>query len=259
MCSEHDNCNDKPFQVENCYKLDYQTSNPIMLNDTRSVNCLLTMNPMGCYHFERNEYVEKGCISDLNQQKQNEYKNSVDCELCFQKNCNSKVVRELRCYHCDNSTNINCAEPTELTTPIDYSHYSSSCLIGIDKNGFTHRSWGSNQTYDSQRFPGGFETCLGSSCNSQIYPRDRLKCIQCHGNAQCHMKASDSEEKLQPKVCNIYNRDDFCFTYSDGMILMNSYLSTFSIQFCIIFDRWKGLSGMYKRQYRDTKAVRKNW
>lgn len=218
VCSDRDNCNGKTLEVEYCFKMEYKTTSPIGQSEPQSKECPLAMNQLGCYHLEQNESVDRGCMSDLNKQKQNECKTNEDCELCLGKNCNSKVVRHLDCFHCDNTTDVNCAEPSELSGTIDSSNFSSSCLVGIDKNGYTHRTWGANKTYDTKRFPKGYDLCYNSTCNSKIYPTDRLKCYQCQGDDRCNLNTKDSKENLHAKACKIYSQNEHCFTFLDDGI-----------------------------------------
>lgn len=215
VCSDRENCNDKSYQLEYCFKMEYTMTNAIPPNEKMSKECQLTMDQLGCYHLEKQDVIEKGCLSETSAQKKQECQNGEECELCFGKNCNSKVVRHLDCYNCDNTTDINCAEPSDQIEREDFSYLSSSCLVGIDNHGLTHRSWGSNKTYDTKRFPKGFELCYNDLCNSNTYPSNRLKCYQCHGNAACNLNTPESKEILQPNACRIYSQNERCFIYSD--------------------------------------------
>lgn len=218
VCFNESKCNRKDIQEEYCIKAEYTTANPIVPNEPPSVPCPVTLESPGCYHLERNGTISKGCMSSLNKQLQNEYKSSKDCEICFGKNCNSKIVRNRKCVFCYGSTYVNCADNSTHRDSIDCSYQSNACLVGIDKNGYAHRSCASNQTHDLQRFPNGFELCQSDLCNANDFPRNRLKCFQCHGDNDCSFKSPNATGSLRPKVCQVFSNMDQCYTYNKGKI-----------------------------------------
>lgn len=215
LCSENAFCNGKKIQEEHCINTEYGTNN--VANDQQSKVCpMKTLRHLGCYHMEKNNYVKKGCMSDLDEKMRIEcHTQSNDCEICFGDNCNSKVVRHRLCIYCSDESDINCAEPSELYAIKDFSNISSSCLVGIDKDGYTHRLHGTNVAHDNNQFPNGFDICHSDSCNNIVYPSNRLKCFQCQGEADCDFQTNVSKEKSQPKVCEIYSTKDECYTYFD--------------------------------------------
>lgn len=213
VCSNEAKCNRANIREEYCIKAEYTTANPIVPNDSSSVQCPITLESLGCYHLERNGTISKGCMSSLNRAAQNEYKNSRDCEICFGRNCNSKIIRNRKCAFCYGSTYVNCAEYPAHHESIDCSYQSSACLVGIDQSGYTHRTCASNQTYDSQRFPNGYELCQSDLCNTNDFPSNRLKCFQCHGDNECNFKLPNATGKFRPKACQIFSKTDQCYTH----------------------------------------------
>lgn len=61
--------------------------------------------------------------------------------------------------------------------------------------------------------------CDSKLCNGEVFPTDRLKCLQCNSaNAgdECHLA---DEKFLEP--CKTYNERDQCFTYADETSLLH--------------------------------------
>lgn len=209
-CSIGDKCNNKNFNNERCIKTEYAVNNPIIgSNEQSSVECPISLDPLGCYHFERNGMVNKGCVSSLDKKLQNEIKSSKDCEICFGPNCNSKLSRMRKCIYCDGPTDLNCADTPQLHQTINCE---DSCLVGVDVNGFTHRQCASNQLNDTQQYPNGFDLCQNDSCNANIFPNNRLKCFQCNGDIDCSFRTSNVTAQ-RSSVCQMFSRYDQCYTH----------------------------------------------
>lgn len=229
LCSNQERCNNHKIIDEKCYKAKYDISNPIIMNDKYSEKCIISLENLGCYHLEKDDKVEKGCMSNLDDKTRDLYKADKDVEICHRENCNSMVVRELECFQCSNEKDINCAEPTALSKTKDCSQVSSSCLVGIDKNGTTHRICGTTEQDAKDKFE-KYDSCSGKTCNDYVFPKDRLKCLQCQGDSDCQLKTPDSKKNLQPKVCEIYADKEECYTYfEDGNLFL-------LFKFLIIYD-----------------------
>ncbi|XP_031634864.1 uncharacterized protein LOC116348130 [Contarinia nasturtii] len=210
LCSDKSFCNGKAFFEEHCYNENYKVDEFPSVQSSKTCP-IKSLNSLGCYHMEKNNSVTKGCMSDLDEATRLEYEVSEDCVVCHEEKCNMNVVRHRICYDCNEEPEANCAEPQEVTKTTDVSKKSSSCLVGIDKNGFTHRMWGTNEKHDMEKFPNGFTICYDDSCNNIIFPSGRLKCLQCQGDENCN----DLKENLEPKVCEIYSSQDECYSYFD--------------------------------------------
>lgn len=215
LCNDRSMCNNYKLTQEKCYEITYTIDAPIIMNDTNLKACpSKSLLPLGCYHMEKNNKIVKGCMSDLDDDTQVKYRNDTDCEICTTDKCNSMVVRQLNCSQCSQEKDINCAEPSAVQKKMDCSHVSSSCLVGIDKSGITHRVCGTADQQAKDKYT-KFELCYGNLCNDQIYPRDRLRCVQCQGDADCALNTPDAKKKLSPKVCETYSDKDECYTYHE--------------------------------------------
>lgn len=214
LCSDQSMCNVHKLKEEKCYETKYPISEPIIVTDKHIKVCKTkSFANLGCYHMEKNDKIEKGCMSDLDEDTQNKYRADDDCEICTTEKCNSKVVKKLNCAQCEKDK--NCAEPSELQKTKDCTKEWSSCLVGIDKNGEIHRDCGSTEKQAEAKYK-KYDFCYTEACNDQIFPNNRLKCLQCQGDTDCELKTSDSKKKLQPKVCEIYTDNDQCYTYYEN-------------------------------------------
>lgn len=231
LCSNQEKCNNHKIVEQKCYKATYSISKPIIMDDTYLEKCVISLENLGCYHLERNDNVEKGCMSNLDDKTRDLYKADKDVEICSRDNCNSMVVRELECYQCSKEKDTNCAEPTALTKTKDCSQLSSSCLIGIDKNGTTHRICGMTEDDAKDKFE-KYELCQGKTCNDYVFPKNRLKCLQCQGDSDCELKTPESKKNLKAKVCEIHADKEECYTYFENgkLFLLFQFLATFNLK-----------------------------
>lgn len=92
--------------------------------------------------------------------------------------------------------------------------YHSTCTTGIDAKGYVHRRCTTNDTHTADEFSDKFETCEGSKCNCEAFPRDSLKCYQCKDNEECD-HISEESKGLKPEACGLPSEYDQCFTFMD--------------------------------------------
>ncbi|XP_055306424.1 uncharacterized protein LOC129570746 [Sitodiplosis mosellana] len=215
LCSDQVKCNNHKLKELKCYEATYTISDPIIMTNTHSKVCAWALEDLGCYHLEKNGKIEKGCMSNLDEQTRAQYQADNDVEICTRENCNSMVVKQLKCSQCSNEKDVNCADPTALQNTADCSQVSSSCLVGIDKNGATHRTCGTTEQQAKDKFE-KYEMCHGTTCNDHIFPEHRLKCLQCQGGSDCELKTPESKQNLKPKVCEIYTDKEKCYTYYEN-------------------------------------------
>lgn len=210
-------CNGKKLEIEECFQDSYDISVVPSGHETSPIiKCPIdSFKPLGCYHSEKNNIIKKGCVSALKDQDRKDCEDKKDCEICRNKVCNAKVVRKRFCIHCNETVDVNCAEPGDSRKSTDCSYKSSFCILGIDSNGLTHRNCGKNQTNISNDYPKGFEMCHSDLCNNKTFPDNRLKYYQCQGDTDCNFQTSSSKQKLHAKVCEIYSDKDECYTYTE--------------------------------------------
>lgn len=194
------NCRDKPELIDEQY-------------------CSLrSSDSMGCYLKESNGLITRGCIKHLNRVDRWACVNSSSesCQHCLGQNCNQKVDFEQECYLCDGSVDERCTVLGLTNKTMECSSYASTCLVGIDVNGFTRRRCSINNSFDRLEFPYGMELCYKNLCNFKIFPEKRRRCFQCSGSDSCLNLKTEYGSDMKPKVCNNYAKQDKCFIYTDG-------------------------------------------
>lgn len=93
-------------------------------------------------------------------------------------------------------------------------NYASSCFVGIDRNGITHRGCiepvvvsTDLKKFEEEYFPKGFKICYEDFCNNKVIPKNRFSCYQCEGEADC------KNFKAKSKICSVYSTNDECYSY----------------------------------------------
>lgn len=167
-----------------------------------SQGCYLKINSTNNLH-------ERGCMEILSKEDQQKchMPGSQYCQSCPKRNCNQKVNFNQVCNFCDGTRHKNCFLEVSDAATTTCIGYSSICLTGIDKNGFTHRLCSQGEEEDAERFANGFETCYTDRCNSNVFPENRLECYQCEKDRLCDHPSVE----LKGKMCRTY--PDKCFVY----------------------------------------------
>lgn len=184
--------------------------------------------------------MKRGCRSDLTLLEAQQCSNQSDtCKICSNgNNCKytklhdfskeiSNLILEMtpiagnarihfqECYDCNSRNHPQCSrDPRATRKPICDSYYSS-CFTGIDRFGHTHRRCIADHEISNQILPSIFKNytiCTNNGCNDQIYPEDRLQCIQCNGEKYCNLIES-TKSSMKPEPCKILSKYDQCFTY----------------------------------------------
>ncbi|XP_055306430.1 uncharacterized protein LOC129570749 isoform X2 [Sitodiplosis mosellana] len=221
ICSNHvkNVCNDNHL-LDTCIVCDSSTDplcrkQPEQIKDRAcSVNPL--KNTDGCYLDSSDGKITRGCVRNLQYSKQFECRSGTSqCKSCNGANCNKKVSIQQKCYSCNGTEDMSCQ--TKSSDTIFCQKYASSCFVGIDGNGFTHRGCitpqiTSNDKFDKRQFPKALEICYDDLCNGVTLPENRFKCYQCEGE-----DCKDFKEKS--KICRIFADKDECYAYlsADGI------------------------------------------
>ncbi|XP_055308419.1 uncharacterized protein LOC129572481 [Sitodiplosis mosellana] len=225
-------CESQPDKCAICPANDGGVCNNVKLNMETCIECQSSIDPrcrthpdvmketicdnfqnkrsvqIGCYLKIDGDKFHRGCIKDLEPASATQcLDNSVTCKSCTEARCNAKAKFQ-ECYGCNGENEPLCAKNTELMSTKICKDYHSSCAIGIDKNGFTHRRCFNVLSNLNKEFPNNTFTCDEDKCNVEIFPNYRLKCYQCNGNEACNLDTS-----MKPEPCRIYTEYDQCFTY----------------------------------------------
>lgn len=213
-------CNN--FAIENTcihclsdYELECRSNPGSLEKKICSLNAPSQSNHSACFVEKmKGDWLRRGCVNDLRNDKQ---KNCLDsasnCEICFGQNCNQKTNSEQKCYSCDGTVDANCKIFDSNIKIIQCSNYSSSCLTGMDSEGYIHRGCSSNPENDRIRYAKGFDLCFDEKCNNQHYPFTRLSCYQCVNSFNCNFGWGPLYYMATP--CKNHSKEPQCFAYSD--------------------------------------------
>lgn len=161
-----------------------------------------------CYFRENIEnVVSRGCLSVETEQSCVEDKDCTSCK--DEQHCNIKQDTTPECFSCQGD---GCSEIDFATQTRVKCNEGSKCITQLNNQGLVVR--GCTQSAQEKCLDENTcKVCDGRLCNGEIFPTDRLKCIQCKSTAQGD-ECSLASEKFS-RTCNIYNKEDQCFTYAD--------------------------------------------
>lgn len=98
--------------------------------------------------------------------------------------------------------------------------YLSTCVVGIDAHGHTHRRCSREYRDEDIDFPNKlFHVCSENKCNTAVFPPNRLQCYRCDGEESCDFMPSNSttndDVNANPKImaCSILSKLDQCYAY----------------------------------------------
>lgn len=124
---------------------------------------------------------------------------SSTCNLCNHAvKCNSGIYQS--CYLCKGTACIS--SPTHIT----HCPPSHICYTKLTSDGFVERGCAAE---DFQCSETSCSTCSGDNCNQEVFPVNRLSCLQCNGTDDCDKGAIIGE------YCSKYFEKDECFSYAD--------------------------------------------
>lgn len=175
-----------------------------------------------CYTFVENDITTRGCLHDLPQNLQNKCKDgSNGCEICSDSKCNNVPITG-ECYTCNSKDTLECASGSLPRSFLRKCKAAmSECVVGIDKDGFTHRGCLDDfpKPLDDV-LPLGNRVCDTDRCNKK-YPKERLSCYQCAESAECNDVLNNS--RTEALSCRIYSAFEHCYTFmdEDGKLYLN--------------------------------------
>uniref|UniRef100_A0A1B0CQC0 DUF753 domain-containing protein n=2 Tax=Lutzomyia longipalpis TaxID=7200 RepID=A0A1B0CQC0_LUTLO len=151
----------------------------------------------GCYRYESNNIVRRGCVSSLVGTQQLEDCHAVD----FQ-----------RCYNCNSGLEVDCLRVQNNTRPVrvcqDYMDTCINIIQDLTRNtirGCAFEVDNLHNALETHR-----QTCATNFCNSGIYPSWRTTCHQCDTGEECNRDSTETSEFLLP--CKIFWQDDSCYS-----------------------------------------------
>lgn len=206
-------CNAKEIRLDTCFACDSQKDSrcrdkPHQLNQ-ENCNKINGGAWKGCYLSIVDDHYKRGCVSNLRDSMLKECEtNSDKCKTCMSKNCNLKPHFQ-DCVMCNSRDDQQCVSNAQLSRTDTCQSYLSTCIVGIDDYGVTHRRCAGQYSADSIQFTKGMFVCLHNNCNDVMFPANRLKCHQCSGGVECDSPAAS--DVLKP--CAVVSPHDKCYTY----------------------------------------------
>uniref|UniRef100_T1GQZ3 DUF753 domain-containing protein n=1 Tax=Megaselia scalaris TaxID=36166 RepID=T1GQZ3_MEGSC len=204
ICSNADLCNKESFKVD-CLECNSAT-NADCKDKPEAITSFCQSET--CYFRENIEnVVSRGCLSVDTEQSCVEDKDCTSCK--DEQHCNIKQDTTPECFSCQGD---GCSEIDFATQTRVKCNEGSKCITQLNNQGLVVR--GCTQSAQEKCLDENTcKICDGRLCNGEIFPTDRLKCIQCNSTAQGD-ECSLASEKFS-RTCNIYNKEDQCFTYAD--------------------------------------------
>ncbi|XP_049306648.1 uncharacterized protein LOC105222439 [Bactrocera dorsalis] len=170
---------------------------------------------------ETRSIVEMGCKSKYDPAEVKELIIAKRLWLCDGENCNTIDATPVSqtCTICNSITDADCAIAPQTVTSqttcarspytqcysrvLSDGHTERGCLSSIEGEDFYDCLLGGNTT--------NCLACVGSGCNSAIYPANRLSCHQCssEGSSQCESKPDDAY------LCLKYSESQQCVSTID--------------------------------------------
>lgn len=178
--------------------------------------CPLEIQPSGCYHQQSSDYIERGCLAELDNQKRTSCElNSDECKQCSNNECNSRLI-----FQTCTSSNSNVVNKKDSKI---CRQYLDKCFIYV-MNETVHRGCISD-LYDTPTVgidlplkcqdENNCETCdVGNDCNSRDVIEDR--CIKCSSieNGYC----VDFPNRLNATNCSVALKQQGCYLMQFGKI-----------------------------------------
>lgn len=222
-CSSPAKCNDQRLVVEKCYSGEYNGNDAFVADEGNSVKCPEALVQLGCYHtyLADRQTVKKGCMSELSQADRTSFGQNSEFKTCFGDNCNV----EQTCLSCSSSRmSAQCITDLDSVQSIACPKLASTCVIGVDQDGQTHRACSEMDANEATKFPMGYETCNSTECNNFEYPANRLQCYHCDN-------CEPSDSKKEQRVCSVYSLADQCYTFREGTVSLHYNFSWLTLDF----------------------------
>lgn len=208
-------CNNDEIKTEFCISCDNHDSNckSNVTNELRK-KCISTPELMGCYHFEENDQIKRGCISDIQDeqfQKSCE-SNSDNCKRCFGNDCNSRENGFQKCL-ISKSSDFQNTDASTLDSKM-CRNYIDQCFTLITNNTIRRGCLNDESSIHSICNDRDIcEICSESNCNNRQIQNEL--CVICDSklDPKCKREPHDSMwdqcpfETIRPLGCFMYEKE----------------------------------------------------
>lgn len=199
------------FYCHSCNSSDSDCAGSLESNNSFRKQCPLEAKPSGCYHLIKGNYVERGCMNELQGDKRVECQSDSDnCKMCIGSDCNN-AKNYSRCLWSDHGDYIGISKVCR--------RYNDQCIIHASKDVILrgcYRDWinvplNGIDIHSDCKNPILCEKCSTHDCNNRFIFRER--CLSCSSNDYfaCKFYPNDNMEvncpyTLQKLGC--YHRQD---------------------------------------------------
>lgn len=181
-------CKDDVIEPEFCISCDGQ--DPDCRNNTSSdmrKQCKLSHERMGCFHYEENDEIKRGCMSEIEDEDFRKLctSNSDNCKTCMENECNSRQNGFQKCLTTDHSNSQS--HGTKAIESKICTNYMDQCYTHVANN-IVRR--GCLRDVTVHNFDG---IDVQSDCE------DRDICEKCSGTNDCN------NQKISIEFCTVCN------------------------------------------------------
>lgn len=209
-------CNTQTWiKCHQCKESESATCNAAQEDASQATYCPKYKDNNKCYERLESEKVVRGCESDLSEEA---CSNSLECSDCNTNACNNAAASTLktdqRCLQCSTASDAGglCLAGTTSTLPCT-KESESKCYFQIQADGHLKRGCkGELSAAEVTACTGDTcKICDVPSCNTGIYPTERLQCFQCKStdDESCVNELQGTEKSA---VCKLYKADDKCYS-----------------------------------------------
>ncbi|XP_030560364.1 uncharacterized protein LOC115762327 isoform X2 [Drosophila novamexicana] len=205
--------------------------------DAQPASCANYREADECYleFDEQRSVIAQGCLSEHSHEEIYLLQRSKRLLTCTEKDCNTldSLLEPQSCLLCSSRTDRNCA-----VNPGSVSSATSCVLTGLPEcysrvlgDGSTERGCLSSLEEDEflSCYNGtatGCASCLGDSCNKEVYPADRTSCHICNSESDANCESTPNSLS----VCPVYAAGDACVTNLRGGITYRACASSLSCE-----------------------------
>ncbi|GAB0091248.1 proprotein convertase subtilisin/kexin type 5 [Sergentomyia squamirostris] len=171
------------------------------------------LDATGCYRYESNNNVIRGCVSELVGTPRLEQCHVGEiCKICQIDGCNAKVDFQ-ECHNCNSGLSTACLRQQDELSPVRVcSDYLDTCVNIIqDLTRLTIRGCTLEVDALHTQLETFRQTCNQNHCNNNIYPIWRPNCHQCDDGEECNRDGREIDYFLRP--CNIFWNTDQCYSF----------------------------------------------
>lgn len=240
-CSSEDNCNNKLVDGEFCLSCDsINDSNcRYKANYTMRIQCPLALKTLGCYLYEDDDSVKRGCLSSISQFERNVCRNEDShCKICFGSDCNAKESFT-KCRICSSKNTVNCIRSAGSVPTKICKDYMDECFVHVVNNVVTRGCLNEQILHPINYRKDCENQDICEKCSNHNYCNNKIIdgefCFEC--NSSIDQNCLKNVSIVMRKQCPLAVKKQGCFRFEDegGQLVKRGCLSNvtyYEISFC---------------------------